>query len=32
MAAEKVIGQSLDRNAHQRIIDETLAESRFGEN
>ena len=31
-AAERVIGQSLDRNAHQRIIDETLAESRFGEN
>lgn len=31
-AAERVIGQSLDRGAHQRIIDETLAESRFGEN
>lgn len=31
-AAEKVIGQSLDRAAHQRIIDETLAESSFREN
>jgi len=31
-AAEKVIGQSLDRQAHQRIIDETLAESSFGGN
>ncbi|MBI5946668.1 MAG: F0F1 ATP synthase subunit B [Chloroflexi bacterium] len=29
-AAEKVIGQSLDRQGHQRIIDETLAESSFG--
>ncbi len=29
-AAERVIGQSLDRQAHQRIIDETLAESTFG--
>lgn len=28
-AAEKVIRQSLDRQAHQRIIDETLAESSF---
>lgn len=28
-AAEKVINQSLDRNAHQRIIDETLAQSSF---
>lgn len=28
-AAEKVINQSLDRQAHQRIIDETLAESSF---
>ncbi len=31
-AAEKVIGQSLDRQGHQRIIDETLAESSFGGN
>ena len=31
-AAEKVINQSLDRGAHQRIIDETLAESRFSGN
>jgi F-type H+-transporting ATPase subunit b len=31
-AAEKVIGQSLDRQAHQRIIDETLAESSFSGN
>ncbi|MCZ2111165.1 MAG: F0F1 ATP synthase subunit B [Dehalococcoidia bacterium] len=31
-AAEKVIRQSLDRQAHQRIIDETLAESSFGGN
>lgn len=30
-AAEKVIGQSLDRQAHQRLIDEVLAESTFGE-
>lgn len=29
-AAEKVIGQSLDRQAHQRVIDETLAQSTFG--
>ena len=28
-AAEKVINQSLDRQAHQRIIDETLAQSAF---
>lgn len=28
-AAEKVIRQSLDRQAHQRIIDEALAESSF---
>ena len=28
-AAEKVINQSLDRQAHQRIIDEALAESSF---
>jgi F-type H+-transporting ATPase subunit b len=31
-AAEKVIGQSLDRDAHQRIIDEALAESSFSGN
>ncbi len=31
-AAEKVINQSLDPQAHQRIIDETLAESRFSGN
>lgn len=31
-AAGRVIGQSLDREAHQRIIDETLAESTFSEN
>jgi F-type H+-transporting ATPase subunit b len=31
-AAEKVIGQSLDQQAHQRIIDEALAESRFSGN
>ncbi|MGB4861101.1 MAG: F0F1 ATP synthase subunit B [Tepidiformaceae bacterium] len=31
-AAEKVINQSLDRQAHQRVIDETLAESNFGGN
>jgi F-type H+-transporting ATPase subunit b len=30
-AAEKVIGQSLDRQAHQRLIDEALAESTFRE-
>ena len=30
-AAEKVISQSLDRQAHQRLIDEALAESTFGE-
>ena len=30
-AAEKVIGQSLDRNAHQRLITEALAESSFAE-
>ena len=28
-AAERVIGQSLDRRAHQRLIDEVLAESSF---
>jgi F-type H+-transporting ATPase subunit b len=31
-AAEKVINQSLDRQSHQRVIDETLAESNFGGN
>lgn len=31
-AAERVINQSLDRQAHQRIIDETLAESNFSGN
>jgi F-type H+-transporting ATPase subunit b len=31
-AAEKVIGQSLDHAAHQRLIEETLAESKFSEN
>lgn len=30
-AAEKVIGGSLDRNAHKRLIDETLAQSTFRE-
>jgi F-type H+-transporting ATPase subunit b len=31
-AAEKVVGQSLDRQTHRRLIDEVLAGSRFGEN
>jgi F-type H+-transporting ATPase subunit b len=31
-AAEKVIGQSLDRAAHQRLIEQSLAESSFREN
>ncbi len=31
LAAEKVINQSLDRQAHRRLIDEVLAESTFGE-
>jgi F-type H+-transporting ATPase subunit b len=31
-AAEKVIGQALDRQAHRRLIDEVLAESTFREN
>jgi F-type H+-transporting ATPase subunit b len=31
-AAEKVIGESIDGAAHQRIIDETLAESSLSEN
>jgi len=30
-AAEKVIGSSLDRNSHQRLIDEALAQSSFKE-
>jgi F-type H+-transporting ATPase subunit b len=30
-AAEKVIGQSLDRSAHQRLIEQALAESSFRE-
>ncbi len=30
-AAEKVIGQSLDRQAHRRLIDEILAGSTFGD-
>ena len=29
-AAERVIAQSLDRSAHQRLIDEVLAESQLG--
>jgi F-type H+-transporting ATPase subunit b len=31
-AAEKIIGQSLDRGAHQRLIEQALAESSFREN
>lgn len=31
-AAEKVIGQSLDRKAHQRLIEQALQESSFREN
>ncbi len=31
-AAEKVIGQSLDRSAHQRLIEQALAESSLREN
>jgi F-type H+-transporting ATPase subunit b len=31
-AAEKVIGQSLDRQAHQRLIQDALAQSNFREN
>ena len=31
-AAEKVINQSLDRNAHQRLIEQAMAESSFREN
>ena len=30
-AAERVVGQVLDRNAHERLIDEVMAESSFGE-
>jgi F-type H+-transporting ATPase subunit b len=30
-AAEKVIGQSLDRDAHQRLIEQALADSSFRE-
>lgn len=31
-AAERVINQSLDRQAHSRVIDEVMAESRFSGN
>lgn len=31
LAAERVIGQSLDRQAHQRLIDEVIVESSFGQ-
>jgi F-type H+-transporting ATPase subunit b len=31
-AAEKVINQSLDRDAHQRLIEEVLADSSLGQN
>lgn len=31
-AAERVIGQSLDRDGHQRVIDEVLTESKFSGN
>jgi len=31
-AAEKVIGQSLDRDAHQRLIEQAIANSSFREN
>ena len=30
-AAERVIEQSLDRSAHQRLIDQVLAESQLGQ-
>jgi F-type H+-transporting ATPase subunit b len=30
-AAERVVGQSLDRDAHQRLIDEVLVDSSFGQ-
>ena len=29
-AAERVVGQSLDRSAHQRLIDEVMVNSDFG--
>lgn len=32
LAAERVIGQALDRNAHQRLIDEVLVNSDFARN
>ena len=32
LAAEKVIGQSLDRAAHQRLIEQALADSSFRQN
>lgn len=32
MAAERVVGQSLDRQAHQRLIDEVIVGSEFGRN
>jgi F0F1-type ATP synthase membrane subunit b/b' len=31
-AAERVINQSLDRQGHQRVIEETLSQSRFSGN
>ncbi|MEX2228328.1 MAG: F0F1 ATP synthase subunit B [Dehalococcoidia bacterium] len=31
LAAERVIGQSLDGQAHQRLIDEVIVESAFGQ-
>lgn len=30
-AAERVVGQSLDRAAHQRLIDEVLVEGNLGQ-
>ena len=30
-AAERVVGQAIDRDAHQRLIDEALVEARFGQ-
>ena len=30
IAAERVVGQSLDRDAHQRLIDDVLVDSSFG--
>jgi F-type H+-transporting ATPase subunit b len=32
LAAERVVGQSIDRQAHQRLIDEALVNSSFGRN